>query len=443
MIRRITLTNFMSHKDTVIEPADGLTILAGPNNCGKSAVVSALQILCGNARGDYMVRHGERECVVEVETDEGHIVQWRRKGRTVSYCLHGKDVNRLKNSIPDELHDLLRLPVVEADGDDFDIHFGEQNQPIILLNESPSRRATFFASSSDAVKLIEMQNVHRRKMQEANAQGHELSKREEQLKTRLGRLKTLEEIEPQLQQLESKYAALTSEEERRQRLWQLTQSLDKATSLVRRWTNETIKLAELERPPVVHDTARLRDAIRQSQRLNTQIESNRALQTAASSLAEPPAIADTDRLSRLINEITTGDSRIRQQSSRSRALATVECPPQLNNLTPVEDLIARLNVVSRRVVETAYEQTILSEVVQPPSLSNTNELRATIERTEKVHKSLTTTELEVQGSREMLAEAGHDLLHQAEELVTCPTCGQDFDPDKLVASAAIRAGQTK
>ena len=31
----------MSHDDTTIELADGLTVLIGPNNCGKSAVVAA------------------------------------------------------------------------------------------------------------------------------------------------------------------------------------------------------------------------------------------------------------------------------------------------------------------------------------------------------------------------------------------------------------------
>ena len=36
MITRIELTNFMSHKHTVIEPAAGLTVLVGPNNIGKS-----------------------------------------------------------------------------------------------------------------------------------------------------------------------------------------------------------------------------------------------------------------------------------------------------------------------------------------------------------------------------------------------------------------------
>ena len=79
MIKRIELTNFMSHEHTVIEPAAGLTVLVGPNNCGKSAVVAALQILCHNDSSTYVLRHGEKECSVKVETDDGHTVEWRRK----------------------------------------------------------------------------------------------------------------------------------------------------------------------------------------------------------------------------------------------------------------------------------------------------------------------------------------------------------------------------
>lgn len=60
VIRRIELRNFMSHARTVIEPADGLTVLVGPNNCGKSAVVAALQILCHNETSTYVMLHGEQ-----------------------------------------------------------------------------------------------------------------------------------------------------------------------------------------------------------------------------------------------------------------------------------------------------------------------------------------------------------------------------------------------
>src|SRR5215831_4383508 len=110
MIRRITLQNYMSHTHTVIELAEGLTVLVGPNNCGKSAVVSALETLSNNASGGYMVRHDEKEASVSVETDDGHTLIWRRRGNTVSYLIDGRDIHRLGRGVPDDLHKLLRLP---------------------------------------------------------------------------------------------------------------------------------------------------------------------------------------------------------------------------------------------------------------------------------------------------------------------------------------------
>src|SRR3954467_1795749 len=153
MITRIELTNFMSHAHTVIEPAAGLTVLVGPNNCGKSAIVAALQILCHNETSTYVLRHGQRECGVEVETSDGHIVRWTRKN-SPSYLIDGQLFDRLRGAgIPDQLHQALRLPKVDAGEDaNFDVHFGAQKSPIFLLGSSAATAARFFASSSDAIR---------------------------------------------------------------------------------------------------------------------------------------------------------------------------------------------------------------------------------------------------------------------------------------------------
>ena len=71
VIRSIVLKNYMSHRHTVIELAEGLTVIVGPNNCGKSALVSALQCLVRAPRGRYMMRHGAALTSVTIETSEG------------------------------------------------------------------------------------------------------------------------------------------------------------------------------------------------------------------------------------------------------------------------------------------------------------------------------------------------------------------------------------
>src|SRR5262245_20965579 len=220
MIKRIELTNFMSHKHTVIEPAPGLTVLVGPNNCGKSAVVAALQILCKNPEAKFAVRHGARECSVQVETDEGHKIVWRRK-TAASYRLNEQQFDRLgRGGIPDLLHQLLRLPTVgDEKDDDFDIHFGAQKSPIFLLNSSSATAARFFASSSDASRLVEMQRRHKEKLADKQKQKNRLEAESKQLIDELERLEPTVELDRRLKDVADEYGKL----ERSAELLQQTQ----------------------------------------------------------------------------------------------------------------------------------------------------------------------------------------------------------------------------
>ena len=137
MISRIVLENYMSHGRTVIEPAAGLTVLVGPNNCGKSAVVEALRTVCGEHEGDFMVRHGEKNSAVAVQTGDGHEVIWRRSKGKVSYVIDGREVHRTgRGNLPDGLEEVLQLCKVRHPNgrDEFDVHFGHQKAPIFLID---------------------------------------------------------------------------------------------------------------------------------------------------------------------------------------------------------------------------------------------------------------------------------------------------------------------
>ena len=220
----------MSHGRTEIDLADGLTVLTGPNNCGKSAVVAALQILATNGRSTHVLRHGAKSCRVIVETDDGHTICWERKKKTVKYTIDGEDIHRVGTSVPESLHDMLRLDRVETESgktrNEYDIHFGEQKSPIFLLGETGSRAASFFASSSDASRLVEMQHLHRQKLREQRSEVKRLNAKSENNNARLKCLAPIEEIADRVANADSIQQTIATSDERIKKLREINRQLD-------------------------------------------------------------------------------------------------------------------------------------------------------------------------------------------------------------------------
>src|SRR5512147_2753176 len=88
MIKRITIENYMAHRHTVLELGPGVTVLTGPNNVGKSAVVEAIRSVAQNPAPEHVIRHGAGQAVVRVELDSGEIIEWVRKKASAVYRLY-------------------------------------------------------------------------------------------------------------------------------------------------------------------------------------------------------------------------------------------------------------------------------------------------------------------------------------------------------------------
>src|SRR5687768_6655438 len=73
-LTRLDLMNFRAFPRASISfLPDGLTLIAGPNNSGKSALLSAVELLRNNGGGDGWLHSGAEEFVVTAEfqlTDE-------------------------------------------------------------------------------------------------------------------------------------------------------------------------------------------------------------------------------------------------------------------------------------------------------------------------------------------------------------------------------------
>ena len=134
MIKKIIIHNFMSHKHTEIEPAEGITLFAGSSFSGKSAIMDAIKWVTDNKPvGDGYISYWARnekgkqvaETYVTLELDD-HIITRYRSATENKYVLDGQELfNVGKGAPPDVILEALRFSEVNAQ---------DQMEPLFLLN---------------------------------------------------------------------------------------------------------------------------------------------------------------------------------------------------------------------------------------------------------------------------------------------------------------------
>lgn len=481
MIRRIELTNFMSHAHTVIEPADGLTVLVGPNNCGKSAVVAALQILCHNDNSTYVTRHNEKECAVTVETDDGHIVEWCRKNNSPRYTVNGQLFDRLgRGSLPDGLHEALRLPKVTAEGNqEFDVHFGEQKSPVFLLDKPGSQAAQFFASSSDAASLVEMQKRHQQKMVDARRERIQLDARSEKLAADLAALAATDQIEIGVGQVESQHAELGQLASNIGQLTQDVRMLDQVIALLNRHQSESAALEPLTLPPTLASPQPLEDVIEALTRTQLDVKWQSARAVSLLALQICPDITDDRPLAELIRNLHSAQIVSLRLDGECIATRELVPPPMMIEVQSLRMTAAEIGTLSRDVAASEQQLSALGPLATVPDLENEISLTqdvqvlmkmsAQLRHTEAIHDHLNTltTAPDLANTREIediirdlagataavasriqdleqaeqaLREGERLLRNWAEQQQLCPTCGSPLDPNQIVVHAGSCAG---
>jgi len=113
---------------------EGLTVVTGPSDVGKSALFRALKGIVRNELPAEWVRDGQEE-PMEVRLDiGGHNIYVRRKRKgSTTYVVDGQDFAKLAGAIPDQLADLKFGEVLIGDFD-FDPIFGRQNSAQFLID---------------------------------------------------------------------------------------------------------------------------------------------------------------------------------------------------------------------------------------------------------------------------------------------------------------------
>jgi len=146
-IKKLEIKNFQSHKGTVLEFVDGLNIIVGPTNTGKSSILRALKKVIRNTPdGNNFVNIDETECTINVVTDKDEEVTRRvivSKGdtKTNEYVLNNSTFEKFGREIPVEINQVFGIPEIEFETIKLDLNFADQLEGPFLLMSPPSLKA--------------------------------------------------------------------------------------------------------------------------------------------------------------------------------------------------------------------------------------------------------------------------------------------------------------
>ncbi len=477
MIKIITLQNFMAHGHSEITLTSGVTVLTGPNNTGKSAVVEALRCLSENpAQGRAFIRHGAKQATVTVELDDGTELRWHRKKNTAWYDIQrpspdgeGEPEQFFKmgqGKVPPQVLELLRLQPVDIDEKNkVDVHLGDQRSPIFLIDKPGAQVAHFFAASSEGAHLLAMQDLLKNKVKDAKKEQQTLHLKQQAQTDLLDRLAPLPDIALALEAVEAEereVAALAAALPALAAMLQhLTQLRRHRTMLAAR--QETLR--DLVPPPALADVKHLAWVLdRRAQLLGWQArihERRKALEV----LRPAPALEPSQPLAGHLAKRASLGRRERFMASRRQAVSPLDEPPALEPVLPLRQHLHHKQRLQRDAQALALRREAIAPMHAPPDMlevtgpaaavqawkSLRTQEQMTIARTTAVHAMAVPPELEPVAPLQAMVISISNRYRQQEQLVArlrhaeaalatkreaialrlqdighCPTCGQDL-----------------
>ena len=160
-VTKVVIRNFQSHRYTVIDLAEGLNVIAGESNKGKTAVMRAiLWCLYNDPKGTDFITTGETECSVELYFSNGGILERKRTTSSAgSYIVTKPDgtsqeYSGFNNDIPVEVVNAHQMPEVYL-AKDFKcrLNIASQLDTPFLVSESSVVKAAAIG------RLIGVQNI--------------------------------------------------------------------------------------------------------------------------------------------------------------------------------------------------------------------------------------------------------------------------------------------
>ncbi len=392
MIKRLKIKDYMAHKETELELGIGVTVLTGPNNSGKSAVVEALRSVAQNPAPHHVIRHGAAKAEVRVELDSGEAVEWvRSRGNTVYQLFKtaqdggGPEDSpevyaKFGRTPPEDIRRRLRLDLVETESGTVDIHIGNQRYPIFLLDQTGSQAASFFAASTEAEYLLRIQQALKTRTDRARGRRKDLLQECTELEEALGLYLPVDDIDLELSHTEELYAGLIALQ---QALPLLGRTIDVVQEATVQHTRKAASFAILEGlapPPQTLETKGLELTLHDLRGTLPQLGLVAAGTAAMEALSAPPALPDTTLLDALLRALDSNRITLDYRCLAGESLASLEPPPPLHEITKLEETTRGLELVGLNRNRAAAVTRVLDVIQTPPETHATTPLQTLLEQ---------------------------------------------------------------
>ncbi len=462
-IRQVRLVNCLSHEDTVVPLAPGVTLLTGDNNVGKSAVVTALRAMAYGDGTDALIRHGADSARVEIMLPGGETLSWerRRKGNP-------KTLYRLTDASGQTVHEggagkevpdwaQARLGIAPIEG--LDVQIGNQKTPVFLLDEPDTKRAAILSVGRESGRLNDMQRAWKAQLDEDRRtlrEGEPFIARTRALLDSLGPVmvkarSTLDDLAALNQKIVDTKTRADALVRTGDRLSRLSATLAWLSPL------RTLKLPDL---PQTRPVEAMEQSARRIESAQSALRRLAPLRTAV--LPAIPELSETQTMAERADRI----ERLRRTSSRLSPLRVLRLPdireprptdamaesaqriesaraalhrlaplrdaspppvPVLRDVATMIDLGRRIHAHGKLVARLSPLRTL--SLPSAPNLCQTSDMDSAGRRLEDLVSRRSQAGAEAEETRAELGKIDMERQDLERELGVCPLCGNEFAPD--------------
>lgn len=129
MLKELSIKNFQSHKDTRIGFTDGLNVIVGKSDCGKSAILRALRwVIYSQPSGDAFRSDWGGDTVVGIKLTTGDEIRRVKTKSENYYLLNDSRFDALAGKVPAEIQAVLKMDEINLQS--------QFDQPFLLSSTS-------------------------------------------------------------------------------------------------------------------------------------------------------------------------------------------------------------------------------------------------------------------------------------------------------------------